>query len=147
MPTPILRQLVGSAITLIGANAIASGGYANAADQMLVDNSTVKAIQGDFELDCTFGAAPVTGAVSLMAVDYSLDGATAGAAPSAALMPRFVGSFNPMPATGNTATSMMLRLSGVPLTGKTAYSIYNNGTGQAILAGYTLRCQMVTPGT
>ena len=143
----ILRQPVGSPITLTGANAIASGAYANADDKLLVDNAAAKAIQADFELDCTFGAAPVAGAVSLVAVDYSLDGATAGAAPSAALLPRFVGSFSPLPGTGNTATSLMLRLSGVALTGKTAYSLYNNGTGQGILAGYTLRCQMVTPGT
>ncbi len=143
----ILRQLVGLPITLTGANAIASGAYGNAADQMLVDNSTAKSIQGDFELDCTFGAAPVAGSFSLMAVDYSLDGATAGAAPSAALVPRYVGTFSPMPSTGNVATAMMLRLSGVPLTNKSAYLVFNNATGQSIQAGYTLRCQMVTPGT
>lgn len=145
MPTPILRQLVGVPVT--GAGAIVSGGYSAAADKLTLDNASGAALLADFDLVAAFGVAPVTGAVQLMAVDWSLDGASAGPAPAASMMPRLVGAFSPQPQAGNASTTWRMRINAVALTRKTDFYLLNNGTAQQISAGWTLTAQPWTPGT
>ena len=147
MPTPILRDLVGAVATVTGANAIASGAYGAAADKLTIDNTTAAALLVDFDLAATFGTAPVAGVLQLMAVDYSLDGATAGPAPSSAMQPRLVGSFSPQPQTGNAAVTWRMRLNAVALTGKTDFYLFNNGTAQSLNSGWVLKAQCWSPGT
>ena len=146
MSTPITRINSGSALTRTTASAIANNAYATTADDLTIDN-TAGALLADFELQVTFAVAPVAGAVMLVASDYSLDGATAGPAPSATLLGRVVGSFSPQFAASNTTTAMRLRINNVALAPKTDYYLYNAGTGQPIPAGSVLRAQLWSPGT
>ncbi len=143
----LLRQNVGSVQSVTTANAIASNAYAVSADKLTIDNGTSKALLVDFGLSFTFGAAPVKGAIQLIAVDWSLDGATAGPAPTSAMRGRLVGQFTPTPSTGNSSTSWVARITAVPQTFKTDYYLFNNDTGQSINLGATLRAQLWTPGT
>ena len=145
----ILRNNVGTAIsvTTSGAGGIASGSYATATDKLTIDNSTNKALMVDFELyPALFATAPVSGAISLIAVDYSLDGLNAGPAPTAALLGRFVGSFSPQPTTGNTNTRWYMSLNSVALSNKCDYYLFNNATGQALAVGAVLKAQCWTTG-
>ena len=142
----ILRNNVGSVLSVTTANTIGSAAYAVAADKLVIDNSTNKALMVDFELQATFGTAPVTGAISLIAVDYSLDGATAGPAPLASMLGRFVGSFSPSPSTANAATTWRMSLNNVALSNKCDYYLYNAATSQTLSVGSILRAQCWTPG-
>jgi len=142
-----LRQNIGSVLSVTAANAIANNAYSNSADKLTIDNATNKALVADFEFACTFTAAPVAGSVALVAVDYSLDGTTAGPTPSATMRPRVIGTFTPIATTSNAATSWRMRINAVPLTEKTDYYIYNNGTAQSINLGSVLYAQCWTPGT
>ena len=71
MPTPILRDNVGSVFTVTAGNAVASGAYSVSGDKLAIDNTTNLALLADFELVLggAFSSAPVTGALSLFAVD------------------------------------------------------------------------------
>lgn len=146
MSTPILKLNIGSVLTVTAANAVANNAYANTADKLTIDN-TGNALLADFELQATFGVAPVAGAIQLYAVDYSLDGATAGPNPSATMQPRLVGSFDPMPKTSNTATSWRMRLNSIALSNKSDFYLYNNGTAQSLSSGWVLKAQCWSPGT
>ncbi len=146
MPTPILRNNVGTVLSVTAANAVANAAYAAAADKLTIDNSTNKALLADFELTPTFAVAPVAGVVQLFAVDYSLDGVTAGPTPAGTMQPRLVGSFSPQPAAGNAATSWKMMLNTVALSNKADYFIYNNGTAQSINVGWVLKAQCWSPG-
>lgn len=144
----ILRQNVGSVLSVTSANAVANNAYSNSADKLTIDNGTNKALVADFELVCTFAAAPVAGSVVLVAVDYSLDGATAGPTPSATMRPRVVGAFSPQPLASNSSTSWTMRIPGpVAITNKTDYYVLNSGTSQSINTGSVLKAQCWTPGT
>lgn len=142
----ILRNNVGAVLSVTTANAIASAAYAVAADKLTIDNSTNKALMVDFELQATFGTAPVTGAISLVAVDYSIDGTTAGPAPLTSMLGRFVGSFSPAPSTANAATSWRMSLNSVALSNKCDYYLFNAATGQSLSSGSVLRAQCWSPG-
>lgn len=142
----ILRNTIGSVLSVTTASAIASAAYAGSADKLTIDNSSNKALLVDFELQATFGAAPTTGAIMLIAVDYSLDGATAGPAPVSSMLGRVVGSFSPAPSTGNSSTSWRMSLNSVPLANKTDYYLYNAATGQPLSSGSILRAQCWSPG-
>lgn len=141
----ILRNNIGSVLSVTTANAIASAAYAVSADKLTIDNSTNKALLVDFELQVTFGTAPVAGAVQLVAVDYSLDGATAGPPPLSSMIGRTY-TMSPMPSTGNAVTAMRLTCNSVPLQNKTDFYLFNNATGQAIPASSVLRAQCWSPG-
>ena len=142
----ILRNLIGVVLSVTTGNAIASAAYAVAADRLTIDNSTAKALLVDFELQVSFGTAPTAGAIMLIAVDYSLDGATAGPAPTSAMLGRVVGSFSPSPNTGNAATTWRMTLNSVALANKTDFYLYNAATGQTLSAGSVLRAQCWSPG-
>lgn len=146
MPTPILRNNVGAVVSVTTANAVANNAYAAAADKLTIDNSTNKALLADFELTPTFAAAPVAGVVQLFAVDYSLDGTTAGPTPAATMQPRLVGTFSPQPLAANAAPSWKMALNAVALPNKADYFIYNNGTAQSINTGWVLKAQSWSPG-
>jgi len=142
-----LRQNVGSVVSVTHGSSIANNGYSASGDKLTINNSTNKALLADFELNASFGVAPVAGAVVLVAVDYSLDGTTAGPAPSATMRPRVVGTFTPTAITSNTSTSWRMRINAVPLTEKTDFYVLNNATGQTISSGAVLYAQCWTPGT
>ena len=141
----ILRNKIGSVLSVTTANAIASAAYAVAADKLAIDNSTNKALLADFELEVTFGTAPVAGAVQLVAIDYSLDGNTAGPAAAATMIGRTY-TMSPMPAASNAVTAMRLSCNSVPLANKTDFYLFNNSTGQSIPVGSVLRAQCWSPG-
>ena len=143
----ILRNNIGSVFTLTTANAIASAAYAVAADKLTIDNTTNKALMVDFELyPAAFATAPVAGAISLIAVDWSLDGTTAGPAPTATLLGRFIGSFNPQPAASNALTQWRMSLDSVALGNKVDYYLFNNATSQSLAVGAVLKAQCWSPG-
>jgi len=143
----ILRNNLGTVTPLTTANAIASGAYAISADKLTIDNSSTKALLVDFELyPAAFATAPVAGAISLIGVDWSLDGTTAGPAPTATLLGRFVGSFNPMPTTSNASTQWRMSLDSVALGNKVDFYLFNNATGQSLAVGAVLKAQCWSPG-
>ena len=147
MATPLLRDLIGAVITVTAANAVANNAYANVADKLQIDNTTNLALLADFRLtSITFATAPVGGALQLVAVDRDLAN-TAGPTPSATLLARFVGSFNPQPAAGNASTGWIMSLNSVALTANTDYWIYNNNTLFALNLGWVLKAQCWSPGT
>lgn len=146
MSTPILPIDVGTAITVTTANAIANNNYAVAADKLTLDAAGTS-MMADFELTPATMTAPTAGSFALIAVDYSLDGTTAGPAPTSALQGRFAGVFTPTPASGNTSTSWLMGLKSVPVTRKTDFYLFNNATGQSLPSGSVLKGQRWTPGT
>lgn len=81
-----------------------------------------------------------------VAVDYSIDGTTAGPAPLTSMLGRFVGSFSPAPSTANAATSWRMSLNSVALSNKCDYYLFNAATGQSLSSGSVLRAQCWTPG-
>ena len=148
MATPILRRDIGALLSRTTANAIASAAYGVTADALTVDNTTNLALLADFELTFTWGTAPVTGSVQLIAVDWEVLGpATAPTAPSASLLGRFEGTFSPQYAASDAVTAAILTLNSVSIKRKTDYYLYNNATGQSIPAGAVLRAQCWSPGT
>jgi hypothetical protein len=142
-----LRNLIGSVLTVTAANAVANNAYSVSGDKLTIDNTTNLALLADFHLNLTFGTAPVTGSIILIAVDWSLDATpVAGAAPVATLLGKYVGTFDRQPQASNTATTWIARLDSIPLTAKTDYYILNSGTGQAISTGWVLKAQCWSPG-
>lgn len=153
MPTPVTRQTVGPAVSITGANAIASAAYAVAADALRLVTSSgpnAGALLADFRLTrasgAMFGAAPTAGTVQLIAVPRAFDG-TPGPAPSASMLGRVVGTFSPSPATGNAATGWVMSIDSVPLPPDCDFFLFNNATGQSLSAGWTLTAQPWSPGT
>ena len=148
MPTPITPQLVGSVITVTGANAITNNNYAVSADKLTIDVASYAGLCVDFSLVPTWSVAPVSGAVSLIKVGWSLDGTpVAGPSPVSTLINEFIGNFNPQPNTSNAATSWVMTLRQVILNvGKTDFYLFNNATGQTISTGWVLKAQVWTPG-
>lgn len=144
MPTPILRNAIGSPIFVTTANAIANNAYANAADKLRIDN-TGNALLADFRLTgVVFGTAPVGGTVALVAVDRDFAG-NAGPAPAASMLGK-VYPFTPSPSTSNTSTGWVMACNNVPLSADCDYWLFNNGTGFQIAAGCVLTAQPWSPG-
>ena len=147
MPTPLLRDLIGAVITVTAANAIANNAYANSADKLQIDNTANLALLADFRLtSVVFATAPVGGVLQLVAVDRDLAN-NAGPTPSATLLGRFVGSFNPQPAASNASTGWIMAINSVALTANTDYWLYNNGTAFSLNSGWVLKAQCWSPGT
>ena len=146
MPTPILRQNQGSAITRTYANAVANNAYSNVADALRVQN-TANALMIDFWLtSVVFATAPVLGNLMLCAVDRDAAG-NIGPTPSATLQPRIVGNFSPIQQASNTSTGWIMSLLGITATPDTDYWIFNNGTAYSLNSGCVLTAQLWTPGT
>ncbi|MDO9235999.1 MAG: hypothetical protein Q7U28_08210 [Aquabacterium sp.] len=146
MPTPLLRDVIGSNVVVTAANAVANNAYANAADKLTINNTGL-ALLADFRLtSATFATAPVGGALQLFAVDRDFSG-NAGPTPSATMPGRLVGSFSPYAAASNTATSWVMSLNSVPLSAYTDYWLMNNGTAYSLNSGWVLTAQLWSPGT
>ena len=144
--TNILRQEVGSELSVTAANSVATAAYANSADALRINNGTNKALLADFRLtSVTFATAPVSGAIQLYAVDRDFAG-NAGPAPSATMRGRLVGSFDPQPAASNASTGWVMSLNNVAISEDADYWIYN-GTGYTLNSGWVLKAQCWTPGT
>lgn len=144
MSTPIIRNNIGSAITVTTANAIANNAYANSADKLRIQN-TGGALLADFRLTgVVFAAAPVAGSVQLVAIDRDLAG-NAGPAPSASMLGHAY-KFSPQPSTGNSATGWVMAINNVSLSADADYWLYVNGTAQQLAAGCVLSAQCWSPG-
>lgn len=146
MPTPLLRDVIGSNIVLTAANAVANNAYANVADKLAINNTGL-ALLADFRLtSATFAVAPTAGVLQLFAVDRDFAG-NAGPTPSATMPGRFVGSFNPYPAASNAATSWIMSLNSVALSAYSDFWLMNNGTAVSLNSGWVLTAQLWSPGT
>jgi hypothetical protein len=144
--TPTLRINVGIIQSVTAANAVNASAYAVIADRLTIDNTTANALLVDFSITPTFGTPPTSGALQLIAVDWSLAATpAAGAAPTALLLGKVVGTFSPQPAASNTTATFVCRLDNVALSPKTDYYIYN-GTNQTLSTGWMLSAQCWTIG-
>lgn len=94
-----------------------------------------------FVLNCTFGVAPVeNAALSLYARELDVDSTLDADVPEATRPGRFIGSFM----VNNVTTLQTLVLMSQDVPAKADYYIHNNGSGQSVAAGWTLK---VTPRT
>ena len=95
----------------------------------------------EFVLTGTFSVAPTEGAtLALYARPLDIDGTADAEVPETTRPTVYVGSFVVNNVT--TAQSMLLVAQGLPRLA--AYYVHNNGTGQSLSAGWTLK---VTPRT
>jgi len=109
---------------------------------LVVDGSSFP--HAEFVLTGTFAAAPTEGAVlALYARPLDIDGTSDAEIPEATRPTVFVGTFT----VNNVTTAQTMQLNGViayDLPKRAEYYVHNNGTGQALSAGWTLK---VTPRT
>lgn len=95
----------------------------------------------DFVIAVTFSVAPtINTTIDLYAQELDIDGANAAQAPTSTFKQHYIGSFVVNSVT--TPQFLKLRAFDVPLLA--SYFLHNNGTGQTISAGWTLK---VTPRT
>lgn len=145
--TAELRNNIGPIFTVKTTTPIPNAAYAVAGDKLTIDNTVNKALSVDFEVDgAAFSAAPTGGSITLVAVDWSLDGTTPGPVPSAGVLGREVGSFSPTPAASNTSTGWSMSLSSVDLGNKVDFYLFNHATGQCLAAGAVLKAQCWSRG-
>lgn len=90
----------------------------------------------EFALTCSFATAPTEGSViSLYAQPLDVDGTADTQAPETTRPTYFVGNF----VVNNVTGSQTLWLYGENLPLKASYTLHNNGTGQSISSGWTLK--------
>lgn len=95
----------------------------------------------EFVLTATFGTAPTEGTVlALYARPLDVDGTADTEVPEAARPTVFVGSF----VVNNVTASQTMTLRAYDVPTKASYYLHNNGTGQTVSAGWSLK---VTPRT
>ena len=95
----------------------------------------------DFVLTGTFATAPTEGTVlALYARPLDVDGTADTEAPETTRPTVFIGSF----VVNNVTTTQTMTLRAYDLPTKADYYVHNNGTGQTLSAGWTLK---VTPRT
>ncbi len=144
MPTPILRNNVGSPIIVTAANSVANNAYANSSDKLRIQNIG-NALLADFRLtSVTFNAAPVVGNMAIVAVDRDFAG-NAGPTPAATILGK-VYHFTPGPSTSNTSTGWVMACNNVPLSADCDYWLFNNGTLVSLNTGWVLTAQPWSPG-
>lgn len=94
-----------------------------------------------FVASFTFGAAPTEGTVlALYARPLDIDGTADAQVPEAARPTVYIGSF----VVDDVTTAQYAELIGRDVPWKADYYLHNNGTGQTVSAGWTLK---VTPCT
>ena len=94
-----------------------------------------------FVLAATFGTAPTEGTtLALYARPLDIDGTNAGEVPETTRPTVFIGTFT----VNNVTTAQYIELLAQDVPWNAAYYIHNNGTGQTVSAGWTLK---VTPYT
>lgn len=95
----------------------------------------------EFVLACAFGTAPTEGStIDLLARELDIDGTNDADVPEATYKTRRIGSF----IVNNVTTTQYLKLLAYDVPYLAGYYLHNNGTGQPISAGWTLK---VTPRT
>lgn len=121
---------------------IANNTVANATTVYDIAADGSNAPDAEFVLTVTFATAPTENAtVDLFAAEQDIDGTADEQQPEASsYRPRYVTSFTVNNVTSAQPIKRVVR--GVPT--KAIYTLYNNGTGQTISAGWTLK---VTPRT
>jgi len=148
MPTPIIRNSATN-LTVTAANAVANNAYANSADKLRVQQSTLSTtglLLCDFRLtSVTFAAAPVTGALQLVIVDRDAAG-NVGPTPVATLLPGRVYSLGPSPTTSNASTGWIMSVNNVPISADQDVWLFNNATGQSLNSGWVLTAMPWSPG-
>lgn len=121
---------------------IASGSLAQADDatyDIFVDGAGYP--DARFVLGGTFATAPTEGTVlSLYAQPLDIDGTADAPVPEATRPTVWIGNF----AVDNVTTAQYIELIAQDVPWKASYYLHNNGTGQALSAGWTLK---VTPCT
>lgn len=91
-----------------------------------------------FILTCTFTVAPnANSVISLYARERAVDGALDTDAPTASYPGRVIGSFAVN--ANSPSSSRTMAFMAYDLPAKADYYIHNNGTGQSISAGWTLK--------
>ena len=147
----LLRNTIGSDVSVTSANAIANLAYANIADTIrlnpgVIGSDHLGALLADFRLTgVTFASAPVTGVLQLIRIDRDLAG-NRGPTPSATLLGTPVGTFSPMPTTSNALTTWLMGINAVALSPDADYWLFNNGTAVS-LSAFTLTARCWSPGS
>lgn len=122
---------------LIANNALAQ------ADDAVYDATTDGAgfPDAEFVLTCTFATAPTENTVlALYARPLDIDGTLDADVPETTRPTLFIGSF----VVNNVTALQALTLTAFDVPRRAEYYVHNNGTGQSVSAGWTLR---VTPRT
>jgi hypothetical protein len=138
------QRVYGTQITLeangasIGNNAIAQ---ANDANVDLSDDTPADSFDGEFALTVNYPVAPTAGSsISLILRPLNIDGTADAPVPTATYLNEMFGTFLPNAATG----AQTLRCFATHLPREFEAYLFNNGTGQTIPAGWTLRFRPVT---
>jgi len=143
IPTGGMKEYRGTTKTLEANGGSITNGSVVQADDATYD--TVSDGEGcpdaEFVLGATFGTNPTEGTtLALYARPLDIDGTNDAEAPEAARPTRLIGSF-----VVNNVTSaqyMILRARDVPKLA--SYYIHNNGTGQTVSSGWTLKVTPIT---
>lgn len=94
-----------------------------------------------FVLSATFGTAPTEGTtLALYACPLDIDGTNDAEVPETTRPTVFIGTFT----VNNVTTAQYIELIAQDVPWNAAYYVHNNGTGQTLSAGWTLK---VTPCT
>lgn len=132
-----------SAFTLEANGASAANNTIAAADDSTYDITVSGSSypDGRFVLAATFSVAPTEGTtIALYARPIDIDGTNDAEVPETTRPTQYIGSF----VVNNVTTTQYMELYAQNLPWKADYYIHNNGTGQTISAGWTLK---VTPYT
>jgi len=113
---------------------------ADDATYSIVDDGD-NAPDAEFVLACSFATAPtVNTTLDLYAAEQDIDGTNDAADPTTTYKPRYIGSF----VVNSVTTTQYLKLRANDVPTIAYYFLHNNGTGQTVNAGWTLK---VTPRT
>lgn len=138
-----LIVVLGTPKTLEASGASITNNSIGAADDANYDRNGDGADYPDaeFVLGATFGTAPTEGTVvALYARPLDIDGTNDSEVPEATRPTLFIGSF----VVNNVTTAQYMQLLARNVPKLAAYYLHNNGTGQTISSGWTLK---VTPRT
>lgn len=149
MATPLLRDY-GTAISVTGANAIASAAYSNSADVMRINGTALGSVNyllADFRVTGSFSTAPVAGSLQLVKVPRDFSG-NIGPTPASTLLGAQIFTFGPLPQASNaTKTGIIFSVDAVPLDFDADYWLFNNSLGQSLSSSYTFVALPWSPGT
>ena len=140
IPTNAQIEWRGTSKTLEASGGSTTSGSVTQADDANYD--TVSDGEGapdaEFVLAATFGTGPTEGTViGLYARPLDIDSTNDAEVPEAARPTRFIGNF----VVNNVTSAQYMILVGRDLPKLAAYYIHNNGTGQTISAGWTLKAR------
>lgn len=124
----------------------ANGGSITSGSVVQADDATYDTVSdgegvpdAEFVLGFTFGTAPTEGAVlALYARPLDIDGTADSEVPEATRPTRLIGSF----VVNNVTSAQYAQLRARDLPKLASYYLHNNGTGQTVSSGWTLK---VTP--